>query len=60
MLLCLQRAVEVARAVLGPPLEFQDVHVTVLLQLQDSRDKPGETGPSAETRAQYESTLCTY
>lgn len=29
--------VEVTRAVFGPPLEFQDVHVTILLEFQDSR-----------------------
>lgn len=34
---CLDWAVEVTGAVLGPPLEFQYIHVTVLLELQDSR-----------------------
>lgn len=53
---CLDRAVEVAGAVLGPPLEFQDVHVTVLLELQDSRMKEaGDADMSADKR-----TFCTH
>lgn len=40
---CLDRAVEVTRAVLGPPLELQYIHVPILLELQDSRVKAGDT-----------------
>lgn len=34
---CLDWAVQVTGAVLGPPFEFQYIHISILLKLQDSR-----------------------
>lgn len=38
----LHRAVQVTGAVPGPPLQLQYVHVSVLLELQDSESRKGE------------------
>lgn len=43
LLSCLDWTVEITGAVPGPPLEFQYIHVTVLLELQDSRIWARET-----------------